>query len=63
MFNAVKLLHFGFKYTTLIGIALKSTKCYLYKYQKGNIFHRTTYRHTLASILVDVHSAAVNVTF
>lgn len=53
----------GLNTLVLIGIASKSTKCYLYKYQKGNIFHRTTYRHTLASILVDVYSAAANVTF
>lgn len=52
----------GLNTLVLIGIASKSTKCYLYKYQKGNIFHRTTYRQLL-SILVDVYSAAVNVTF
>lgn len=52
----------GLNTLVLIGIASKSTKCYLYKYQNGNIFHGTTYRQLL-SILVDVYSAAVNVTF
>lgn len=52
----------GLNTLVLIGIASKSTKCYLYKYQKGNIFHGTIYRQLL-SILVDVYSAAVNVTF